>query len=164
MCSMVRARSRSLSVSLLLAIAAGSGGCGLVSFTQGMFGGRLPLEVTVAAAANQGSAVAVEVLVVYDKKVLDKILALPARTWFETASQYERDFPASFERSRWEWVPGQQVARQEIEYRAGAKAAVIFADYLAPGAHRLRLDPRQPSRLLLGETGFTIEPLAAEDH
>lgn len=138
-------------------------GCGLVTRTQRMFGGHLPLEVTVGARANQGSAVAVDLLVVYDKRLLDKLLELPARAWFEQASQFERDFPQSFERTRWEWVPGQDVGRKEVEYRAGAKAALVFADYLVPGAHRLRLDPRQPSRLLLGEKGFSVEPLAPEE-
>lgn len=127
-----------------------------------MFGGHLPLEVTVEPRANQGSAVAVDVLVVYDKKVLDKLLALSARDWFVQAGQLRRDFPDAFDLSHWEWVPGQQVGRQEIDYRAGAKAALVFADYLTPGAHRVRFDPRQPSRLVLGETGFTAEPLAPE--
>lgn len=157
-----------LSLSLALSACVGVSafitvGCGLVTRTQRMFGGRLPLEVTIEPRANQGSAVAVDVLMVYDKGVLDKILALTARAWFEQQSQLERDFPGAFDRARWEWVPGQQVGRQEIEYRAGAKAAVVFADYLTPGAHRLRLDPRAPSRLLLGETGFTAEPLAPEE-
>jgi type VI secretion system protein len=134
--------------------------CGLVTTTLRMFGGSLPLEVTIAGSANQESPVAVELLIIYDKRLLDRLLALGAREWFEQREQWKRDFPGDFESWAWEWVPGQPVGRQEKEFRAGAKGALVFADYLTPGAHRAQFDPHSPVRLLLGEATLTVEPLA----
>jgi type VI secretion system protein len=142
-------------VGSLLALA----GCGLVTRTQRMFGGSLPLEVSIVATANRTSAIAVDLLVVYDSQVLDRLLQLAARDWFRDREQWRRDYPAAFELWGWEWVPGQPVARQVAEYRAGAKAALVFADYLTPGAHRVEFDPHSPARLILGETTLEVEPL-----
>ena len=147
-------RQCALSLSLLVLA-----GCGLVARTQRMFGGALPLEVTISAGANQASPVAVDLLVVYDQQVLDRLLALSAREWFQQREQWKRDHPGAFEAWGWEWVPGQAVPRQVAEYRAGAKAALVFADYLTPGTHRVQLDPHAPARLILGEGTLAVEPL-----
>lgn len=133
--------------------------CGLVTTTQRMFGGSLPIEVTIAGSANQASPVAVDLLIVYDKRLLDRLLALGAREWFQQREQWKRDFPGDFESWGWEWVPGQPVGRQQADFRAGAKAGLVFADYLTPGAHRAQFDPHSPVRLLLGEATLTVEPL-----
>jgi type VI secretion system protein len=123
-----------------------------------MFGGTLPLHVTVEPQANQRSAVAVAVVVVYQRPVLDKLVALSARDWFQNHQQLQRDYPGSFHTWSWEWVPGQDVKDQDLRYESGAKAGVVFADYLTPGAHRAIIDPHKPLRLTLGRTDFTVTP------
>ncbi len=128
--------------------------CGLATRTRSMFGGTLPVHVTVGANANQSSAVAVAVVVVYQRPVLEKLVALSAREWFEHQEQLRRDYPGSFDAWSWEWVPGQVVPDQELRYESGAKAGVVFADYLAPGAHRAVIDPHRPLRLALDRTDF----------
>ena len=52
--------------------------CSMVSSTRSMFGGRLPFQVTVDPDANENSAVAVDLVVVYDAKLVDKLLELSA--------------------------------------------------------------------------------------
>lgn len=121
-----------------------------------MFGGTLPLQVTVAPNANQSSAVAVAVVVIYQRPVLEKLVGLSARDWFENREQLRRDYPGSFDAWSWEWVPGQAVPEQELRYESGAKAGVVFADYLAPGAHRAVIDPHKGLRLELERTDFVV--------
>lgn len=126
-----------------------------------MFGGQLPLEVSIAPDANQGSPIAVELLLVYRKPLLDELLEidLGARDWFERREQFARDHPGQFVSRYWEWVPGQAVERQTLSYSPGVKGGLIFADFLGPGKHRAVIDPRQPLRLALDRTGFRVEPL-----
>jgi type VI secretion system protein len=133
--------------------------CGLVRGTQRMFGGKLPMEVTVAPEANDNSPVAVDLLLVYDKKALEKLQALSADKWFAGREQYRRDLDGDLEVFSWEWVPGQQVARQQAPYRPGVKASLVFADYFSPGDHRVLVDHRRPFRLVLGEKDLSVEPL-----
>ncbi|HEX4955273.1 MAG TPA: type VI secretion protein [Thermoanaerobaculia bacterium] len=134
--------------------------CGLVSATQRMFGSTLPLEVVVSPRANLGNPVAVSLLVVYDRKVLERLIALPAASWFKERDQWRRDFPEAFDVWGWEWVPGQVVRGEELEVRAGARAVLIFADYYTPGSHRASVDPKRGWRLRLEERAFAVEPLA----
>ncbi len=145
-------------LSALLALSLIAVSCGLATRTRTMFGGTLPLHVTVGPEANQRSAVAVAVVVVYQRPVLDKLVALSARDWFQHHQQLQRDYPGSFHAWSWEWVPGQAVADQDLRYETGAKAGVVFADYLTPGAHRAVIDPHKPLRLTLGRTDFAVAP------
>ncbi|HYL06344.1 MAG TPA: type VI secretion protein [Thermoanaerobaculia bacterium] len=141
-------------MALGLPLAAAS--CGLPKRARSMFGGDLPLQVTVSPQANHDSPIAVELVIAYDDKVLDELLKTPAGDWFRKREQLRRDYAGQLETWKWEWVPGQEVAAVEVSYRLGAKGAVLFADYLTPGEHRARLDPHRPLRLLLGETDFKL--------
>ncbi|MFN7963114.1 MAG: type VI secretion protein [Thermoanaerobaculia bacterium] len=133
------------------------GSCGLVTRTQRLFGGTLPLDVVVSAGANRTSPVAVALLVVYDSKLGEKLQSLTARAWFEQHQQFKRDYPRDFDAWSWEWVPGQDVAHQQLAYRSGARLVLVFADYLTVGAHRLALDPHKHWRLVLGDATLTAE-------
>lgn len=124
-----------------------------------MFGRTLPLSVSIAPEANRNTPIAVDLLLVRDKKVLEAVQELEARSWFsKDREQYVRDFPEAFELRSWEWVPGQPIAALEVEIPPGIRKAVVFADYFAPGAHRAVFDPRKPTRIILGEMSFTAEP------
>lgn len=131
--------------------------CGMVQRTKSLFGGTLPIQVTVAPDVNENSPVAVELVVVTNKKLLDKLLEKSAQDWFAGREQFKRDFPKGYQSWFWEWVPGQDVAPVSVSIPSGAKAGVLFADYYSPGQHRARIDPRKPLRILFGEKNFTIE-------
>lgn len=146
-----------LLVSTLAALLLAS--CGLITRSQRLFGGTLPVAFTISAGANSGNPVAVNVVVVYDKRLLDKLLALSAQEWFKGREQWQRDYGDELEVEGWEWVPGQAVPRQEIAFHAGAKAGLIFADYYAPGAHRALIDPQQSWRVELLDSSLRAEPL-----
>jgi type VI secretion system protein len=127
---------------------------------RSFFGGDLKLQVDVAPEANQNSAVAVELLVVSNEEVLGDVMKLSAHDWFLKREEFKRDHPKGYLSWSWEWVPGQNVPPQKLSFGTGARAGLLFADYLSAGNHRLRFEPHQGLRLRLGEKEFTVEPLA----
>jgi len=124
-----------------------------------MFGGQLPIEVTIAPEANEDRPLAVELIVAYDQKVVDELLKIPARDWFVKREQFLRDHGEALDTWKWEWIPGQTVEPLELTYGIGAKKVVLYADYLAPGDHRASIDPQRPFRLVLGESELSLEAL-----
>ena len=131
--------------------------CSVKQKVRSAFGGNLPMHVIVAPDANEDSPVAVDVVVVYDRKLLDELLKLPASQWFAVKSQFIADHDRKIAVQGWEWVPGQKVDPISIEYRAGAKEVVVYADYSTEGAHRAVVQPQQPFRLVLAERGLVLE-------
>jgi type VI secretion system protein len=130
-----------------------------VARSRSLFGGKLPVVVSVAPGINQNSPVAVELVVVYKKPLLERLQSMPASEWFARRDQLLRDFPRDLEAWGGEWIPGQQVREVELDVRVGAKGGVVFADYFAPGDHRATFEPHEPIRLLLEADGFTVQPL-----
>ncbi|HYH06467.1 MAG TPA: hypothetical protein VEK11_05325 [Thermoanaerobaculia bacterium] len=122
-----------------------------------MFGGELPFSVTIANDANETSAIAVDLVVVYDDKIVDQLLKMPAAEWFKNKKQLRRDFGNDVLVKEWEWIPSQSVDPQTIEYRPGARKVVLFADYATQGDHRAALDPQQPFHLTLDTLEMQVQ-------
>lgn len=133
--------------------------CGLTNRVRSMFGGQLPIEVSIASDANENSPLAVELIVVYENKLIEKLLEKTARDWFVGREQFLRDYHEGVQVLKREWVPGQVVAPIELDYGVGAKKVIVFADYLTPGEHRAVIDPQQPFRLILGQSELDVEEL-----
>ena len=134
-----------------------------VRATRAMFGGDLPFKVRIDQDANQNTPIAVDLVVVYDAKLLEKLEAMNAETWFQKRTQFLADNADMVSSWSWEWVPGQEIPQQSVPYRAGAQQFVVFADYEpAPGVtsdYRAKIGPQYPFRLILQETTFSIERL-----
>ena len=141
---------------LALAVFAGCGGN-----RPSFFGGDIKVAATIDAGANQNNPIAVEVVVVYDKALLQELLKLPASKWFAQRAQYKKDHPddGDFVSWYWEWVPGQEIPPREISFGTGARGGLVFADYLTGQENRVRFDPHQDVRIHLEEEGFTVEPM-----
>jgi type VI secretion system protein len=131
--------------------------CGVASATRSMFGGSLPFNVTIAPDANENSAVAVDLVVVYDSKLVEQLLKKKAADWFKEKEQFLKDHPNQVDIHPWEWVPSQGVGELTVPYRAGARKVLLFADYSTDGDHRWVVDPQQRFNLLLGNVDFTVE-------
>lgn len=144
---------------LLAATILCAAGCGVTQKARSMFGGQLPFEVVIAPDANEDSPVAVDLIFVYDKKLLDTLLKTPATEWFAKREQFVKDYGNALAVEKWEWVPGQQIERLNVSYRPGARRVVLFADYLTEGDHRATADPQEPFRLVLGARDFSVEKL-----
>lgn len=139
---------------IVLSVAAG---CSFPTKVRSMFGGELPFFVTVAPDANENSAVAVDVVVVYNKMVLDQLMKLKASEWFAGKSQFLNDHRDDIAVRGWEWIPNQVVPQQSIEYRAGAQKVVLFADYASDGVHRAAIDPQQSFHLVLDALDLNVK-------
>ena len=127
--------------------------------------GSFNLQVDVANKANQNQPIAVDVLVIYDDKIYEKLLELTAKEWFTKKDQIKNDLPddesGGLDIWEWEWVPGQVVLIQTLPIRNILKAqtpgALIFAEYSHPGEHRARIDPNSDVRLALNEKSFSVQ-------
>jgi type VI secretion system protein len=130
--------------------------------TRALFGKKVHVQVHIAAEANHNFPVALDIVLVYDKKLLNELLQLPARAWFAKREQLKKDYPdgEAFESWEWEWVPGQRVNLPEpLPLRAKAKSGIVFANYLSPGEHRVRIDPHTSISIALLEEDFIVRPL-----
>ncbi|HEY0006756.1 MAG TPA: hypothetical protein VGB17_18380, partial [Pyrinomonadaceae bacterium] len=72
---------------------------------------KLDLRVDVAQQANNNNPIAVDLVLVSDKKLLKELLKLSAAEWFEKRHQFRLDYPkeTGLNAGSWEWVPGQVV-------------------------------------------------------
>lgn len=144
---------------LLLAAALGTAGCSAFGLNT-FFGGKLPVRVTVDPALNDFSPVAVELLVVYDQKLLATLQGMTADQWFQQRDQLLQQYAETtheLDHWKWEWVPGQVVPDQECKYGIGVRGALVFADYFSPGAHRASVNPFRPLLIALGAESFTVQ-------
>lgn len=119
-------------------------GCALPGFLR-FDGSRLDInQLTLAAAANanRNSPIAVDVVLVFDAAMLDRLLDMPADKWFATKADLVKTFPKSLTLQSWELVPGQRLAvvGAALE-RPRVQGALVYAAYLSSGNHRQRLDP-----------------------
>jgi len=156
--------SRIAAAACVAALAAALAGCpkGPKVITKRLPGGpkesRISVRVNVAANANSGHPVALDLVLVTDKELLKELQKLPASEWFEKRDQIVLDHPKEGELvvSRWEWVPGQVVRLDEVRVAPEVKAALVFANYHNPGEHRAVIDPRRDVLIRLGENKLEV--------
>lgn len=161
-------RGRILAAGLVVLLLVGAAGCGvgeklseLKVGTYSALGAKLNLDVHISPKANQNSPVALDLLVIYDPQLLSRVLGMTAKQWFEQKTQILRDYQKgeSLDYWSWEWVPGQEIGRLKLPLEATAKGAVLFARYLTPGAHRIRIDPTQDIKIFLEDETFRVQPM-----
>ena len=146
------------SLLIVLLVSSLSLSCGKNINPKAIVGGRLHMDVTVSEEANRNNPVAVDLVLVYDQKLLEKIAKYPARTWFERRDQIRRDYilEEALEVWQWEWVPGQKVTVTPIPLKVRFAGGYIFAGYRSPGEHRFPIDPKRNLSLELKEKGFVV--------
>ncbi|MDD2390583.1 MAG: hypothetical protein PHP23_12735 [Desulfobacterales bacterium] len=138
--------------------------CGIKTRTRAMLGQKFNLQIDIAEKANRNNPIALDLLIVYNEKLLTDLLSMSAKQWSENRNQIRRDYieGTGFDIWSWEWVPGQKVSVQQLPLKAKARGAVVFADYFSPGAHRYRVDPFKSIHIFLLEEDFFIETLGAD--
>lgn len=143
---MIRLGRRALGAGLLLPAMAGCG----------MFASTIPLRTIafrVAENANANSPIPVDLVLISDDAVVPPVMALNASDWFQRREQFLRDFPGKIKVMNFELVPGSTVAPRDVERSPRPVAAVVFANYQVPGAHRLRVNTQRDLVVVLGERG-----------
>lgn len=108
------------------------------------------LAISAADDANANSALAVDLVLVRDKAVLDTLLTMPAAKWFTARHDLQRTFPEAFTVYQYELVPTQAIRLDQKQFgKERAWAALVFANYASPGEHR--------ARLLLNNPGYSVQ-------
>ena len=119
---------------------------------------KLVVKVNVSPQANNNNPLAVDLVMVKDKKLLKELQKLSAKEWFERRSQYRLDYPKEKGLSfgSWEWVPGQVVMIEPMPLKSKPAGGIIFANYFSPGTHRALIDPRKSVVVNLGAEDITV--------
>ncbi|MFM9436151.1 type VI secretion system protein [Janthinobacterium sp. CG_23.3] len=146
----------------LVAVAA-LAGCGAVAGARALVGlapapakpGWTSVTLAAAADANADSALAVDIVLVKDKAMLESLSAMSAAKYFGARENLQRTFPEALTVLAVEITPGQQIRLDAKRFaKERAWAALVFANYAAPGEHRLRL--------LLDNAGYVLQLNAQE--
>jgi type VI secretion system protein len=107
--------------------------------------------------SNNGSPVAVDLVLILDQKPLLRLGSLRASEWFNNRLDLQRQYPNQLKVTSWEIVPGQVIAPQTVMGDQGKLVGVlVFADY--PGERSFRTDAsNMPTvRVHLSKTDFSI--------
>ncbi len=134
--------------------------CSLKTRTQALFGQKVKFEISIAEDANNNNPVAVDYVLVYNKELMDTLLKMPAREWFEKRGQFKRDYPGNeaFASWSWEWIPGQEVEIKKLPVKTEAKGSLVFANYFSKGDHRARIGPNKSFKITLLKDSFVVAP------
>lgn len=122
---------------------------------------KLDVKVHVSPKANNNNPVAVDLVLVKDKKLLQELMKMSASEWFEKRNQVALDYPkeTALNAGRWEWVPGQQVQLDQVPVKLEISGGVIFANYFSAGTHRAPIDPRKGVLITLGDENLCVQSL-----
>jgi len=120
---------------------------------------KLDVKVHISPGANRNNPVAVDLVLVSDKKLLKELMKMSARDWFAQKHQVQLDYPKEKDLAAgsWEWVPGQSVKLDRMNVGYEVVGGVVFANYLNEGVHRASIDPRKPFLLTLGEDDLCVQ-------
>ena len=118
------------------------------------------VNIKVDTNANQNSAVAMDLVIIYNKDLIGHILALSASKYFKQKEQLMRDYPGELHAQEWEIIPGQLVPRTLIHMKPLPMGAIFFANYGTPGDHRIRLGKEKSVLITLARDNFSLAEVA----
>tara|TARA_A100000171_G_C2108834_1_gene133915 strand:+ start:345 stop:1013 length:669 start_codon:yes stop_codon:yes gene_type:complete len=115
------------------------------------------VNISLDADANQDSALAIDLLMIYKKELLDTVMKMKARDYFVSALQLKRDYPEMVDIWHWELTPGQVVKKYPVFHRPEPViGAVFFADYLTAGDHRVRFGTQEKAHVRAKRFDFCV--------
>lgn len=115
------------------------------------------LSISLDADANEYSATAIDLLVVYKKSLLRTLSKTSARKYFDNREQFFKDYPDMVDVWHWELTPGQRIVDFQIPFREDSpEGAFIFCNYYAPGEHRIRIGPHEDIHIRLMRKSFCV--------
>jgi type VI secretion system protein len=121
---------------------------------------RLTVRVNVSPQANKNNPVALDLVLVKNKKLFKELMKIPAGEWFEKRNQYRLDYPkeTGLNAGSWEWVPGQVVKIDPMPFKEKYAGGLVFANYFTPGTHRAVIDPTKSIVITLGPEDINVAP------
>ncbi len=123
--------------------------------------------ITVIAAedANLNTPVALDIVTLHDDATLGTVSALSASKWFASRADLQKTFPDGLNYKSFEVVPGQTMKIPPSAFPPARQVGVlVFADYLTPGEHRVRVDQLKGDILVqLGTRSYSVTALKPAD-
>lgn len=108
------------------------------------------VSIYTESDTNQNSAIAVDLVLVYDQELAKLLSQMSAAKYFDSSKQLLLDNPTLLDIWHWELVPGQIVQNFSPPQEEGdAYAGFVFANYLTPGDHRIKIAPTGVVKVLL---------------
>ncbi len=118
------------------------------------------VSIVVDNDANESSATMVDIVVVHDQTLLAKLMGLTAQDYFQASEQIRRDNPGLIEIFRWEVVPGQCMFKVPVNIKGSSPVGgLVFARYIAPGQHRVRLGKDRDLYIYLQRSNFSVSAI-----
>ena len=143
----------------LLILAVSLSACGVTNLLPK--GNRLDwsgLSVLAAEGANLNTPVALDIVFLRDEATFALISKLPASQWFASRKDLVKTSPGGMSYLSMEIKPGQTLKFSTKSFDSARLAgAIVFADYLTPGEHRMRIDQLEGDLLMqLDERAFSV--------
>ena len=118
------------------------------------------IMISVNQNMNQGGAVKLHVLIVYEKELIAELEKMSSREYFRQVDQLIKDHPDKMKIFSWELVAKQRIGPwTPLEYPIGHMiplAGFVFADYSTNGEHRAQLPIGKKVKITLEENDFEI--------
>lgn len=115
------------------------------------------VNISLDTDANMDSATAIDLLMVYDRDLTRAVMKLRAKDYFASAQQLKRDYPDMLDVIHYELTPGQAVRGIRLPMRDDPPfAAIVFADYVTQGTHRIRVGSGSEINIRLRRYDFCI--------
>lgn len=117
------------------------------------------ISIIADEQANNASPVAVDIVIVRERKVFDILSNLRAGEWFNAKSDLLRQYQQRLVVYSWEIVPGQKIERPEpLNNQREIVGTLIFADYAGDKAYRSDISGTKTVRVQLGRDDFSVNP------
>ena len=119
------------------------------------------VTLNIAAGANRDYPIAIDVVLVSDDALAQRLLGMSARDWFSARNGLRKTYPDVLSVDSLELAPGESLTVPGKRWSGRrVAAALVFADYLVAGPHLARIDPlRGRVQLAFGANEFTAYSL-----
>lgn len=99
------------------------------------------VSLSVAAGANNDYPLAIDMVLVSDEALAQKLIGMTARDWFNARNGLRKAYPDVISIDSFELAPGESLNVPGKRW-SGRRVAValVFADYLVAGPHLARID------------------------
>jgi len=125
------------------------------------------VNIILDTDANNYSATEVDLVIAYKMDLFKSLMKMKAADYFAIAEQIRRDYPEMLKVWHWELTPGQTINEYQLSscfMCPEAFGAVIFARYLTPGSHRVRVGSSDTIHVLLKKEDLCIVEQGCTNH
>ena len=109
------------------------------------------IRISASPRVNQGFPVAVDIVLLNENLLVEGVKDLSGKELFKIRDQFAIDHPKLAHIIRREVVEGENLLPVKLKYsqRTKAKGVFVFANFLADGTHRLRIDTIKEPKIVL---------------